>query len=90
MSDFKVWLIDRLRHLTGEQGCLLLMILWSIWKSRNQVVWENKSAYVRMTVNLAGSMLVQWQQAQARKMVQVDWNAVRLQGALKWVPPKED
>ena len=90
VTDFKAWLIDRLRHLTNEQGCLLLMMLCSIWKSGNQVVWENKSASVRMTVNSAGSMLVQWQQAQARNMVQVDWNAVRLQGALKWVPPQED
>ena len=76
--------------MTTEQCCLLLMMLWSIWKSRNQVVWNNKTACVRNIVNSARSLLVQWQQAQARKMIQVNWNVVRLQGALKWIPPQEN
>ena len=53
-------------------------------------MWNNKTTCVGNTVNSAGSLLVQWQQAQAKKMIQVDWNVVRLQGALKWIPPQEN
>ncbi|XP_038715125.1 uncharacterized protein LOC120008837 [Tripterygium wilfordii] len=43
---------------------LVCMVLWGLWRNRNEIVWNNKRQTVSQVLNLASSFLFQWQSAQ--------------------------
>ncbi|KAK2644588.1 hypothetical protein Ddye_019783 [Dipteronia dyeriana] len=43
---------------------LCCMILWCLWRNRNEILWNNKRQRIPSLLNLASSFLFQWQSAQ--------------------------
>ncbi|XP_062014381.1 uncharacterized protein LOC133730890 [Rosa rugosa] len=39
--EFKDWLLDHALHLKKEVFAKLLMMLWALWKNRNNMLWNN-------------------------------------------------
>ncbi|XP_024171922.1 uncharacterized protein LOC112177915 [Rosa chinensis] len=40
--DFKEWMLEQSLNLNADVFAKLLMIMWSLWKSRNNKLWEGK------------------------------------------------
>ncbi|XP_073133703.1 uncharacterized protein [Henckelia pumila] len=52
------------RKSNQEEKKLAIMIIWAIWKYRNEVVWRGKNKSGIQLVNEASSFLIQWETAQ--------------------------
>ncbi|XP_024177653.1 uncharacterized protein LOC112183500 [Rosa chinensis] len=39
--EFKEWLLDHARNLPNDLFAKLLMILWALWKNRNNMLWNH-------------------------------------------------
>lgn len=60
-------------------------IMWSIWKHRNSVVWNNRHKTPFQVTNEASATLFQWQQAQVTQMRQS--SCFDRECLMVWQPP---
>ena len=59
-TSIREWIFSFLVSNPMDKGALFMMICWRLWSFRNNKVCGTE----RSVVNLAGQMLLQWQQAQ--------------------------
>lgn len=62
--DFYQWLLVNFQRVNNERKAEITMLCWSIWKSRNELVWNQKNLQVEMVVISAKTYIVQWKKAQ--------------------------
>lgn len=66
VSSFTEWFSGMVQDYNMEEMKIISMICWSLWKNRNNIVWNQKSSEVTEVVNSAILVLNQWQSAQDR------------------------
>lgn len=62
-DSFSGWCFMVLRSITKEQGELFALTLWSLWRARNNLLWENIDTPVMTICCRAGTMHGNWQLA---------------------------
>ncbi|XP_074351598.1 uncharacterized protein LOC141690721 [Apium graveolens] len=65
------------------------MVLWSVWKSRNELVWNQRGMSVIEVVESVKSLLYQWQSAQDKTFDSFLGLMTREDGADHWRLPTE-
>lgn len=66
------------------------MICWSLWKARNELVWNDKYARVNVVIARVKRYLLQWNQAQKQKPQSQYPYFVEGDGKEIWVAPQTD
>lgn len=61
--EFGEWFEYILEHHRSKAE-LIGTVCWSIWKSRNEVVWNGNTMRAGTVVNIASAYLTQWQKVQ--------------------------
>ncbi|XP_062089022.1 uncharacterized protein LOC133795584 [Humulus lupulus] len=79
----------KLLDSTQADNILLIpMLCWALWKSRNELIWNQKGAEAFEIVTLARITLEQWKNAQDRSFDLSLGFAHLSDGAVKWQPPR--
>ncbi|XP_062104232.1 uncharacterized protein LOC133815403 [Humulus lupulus] len=85
--SFPSWFSQILSKPHGPSLNLIPMLCWALWKSRNDLIWNQRSMEVAEIVSLARNSLSQWKSAQDRTfdlslglVLSSDGNAI-------WSPP---
>lgn len=68
---------------------MIAMMCWALWKSRNELMWNNKGTSVDGVIDLANYVLNQWARAQDRNVVPTTAFLTENDGAAKWTKPTE-
>uniref|UniRef100_A0A803PJ10 Reverse transcriptase domain-containing protein n=1 Tax=Cannabis sativa TaxID=3483 RepID=A0A803PJ10_CANSA len=63
-GTFPSWLNLIFENWSGRSRQLVAMLCWALWKSRNELVWNQKNVEVKDVVVLAQMVLNQWLYAQ--------------------------
>lgn len=63
-SDFSDWLLQNFQNRTKDECAVIATFCWTIWKARNDLVWNQKHAQVYVIVASANQHLMQWNDAQ--------------------------
>lgn len=63
-SDFSDWLLQNFQNRTKDECAVIATLCWTIWKARNDLVWNQKHAQVYVIVASANQHLMQWNDAQ--------------------------
>ncbi|XP_062112948.1 uncharacterized protein LOC133824099 [Humulus lupulus] len=63
---FSSWLSSILSLYSREKRQWAVMLLWALWKSRNDLVWQQRGSEVDEVIVLAKTVLNQWISAQDR------------------------
>lgn len=63
LMNFVTWFVYVLEHLK-EKATKISMVCWSIWRARNDVVWNNKNVRAGNIVTAAFAYLSQWKEVQ--------------------------
>ncbi|XP_060965020.1 uncharacterized protein LOC133034003 [Cannabis sativa] len=66
------------------------MVTWSIWKARNEVVWQQKSPTAASVVLSARSFLDQFRFAQSRTTSSLSNSSIGLSSRVHWITPISD
>ncbi|WCJ33931.1 hypothetical protein M5689_015264 [Euphorbia peplus] len=56
-----------LSSFSNSIGCKILMCLWSIWRARNERLWQHHCTTASQIVFIARDILESWQKAEALK-----------------------
>ena len=64
-DEFPVWLLKLIDDLDPVVMCLIAMILWCVWRQRNQKLWENSSLSTVKAMELGYVFLQAWRRASA-------------------------
>ncbi|XP_074352682.1 uncharacterized protein LOC141691828 [Apium graveolens] len=87
-GDFFDWLDGTLRQVNKDRRALVGTIAWSIWKGRNEKVWNNRSSSVNSMLYLANNYLTQWRATQSHSFVILPRAGLAEDGAMSWVKPQ--
>ncbi|XP_030502362.2 uncharacterized protein LOC115717515 [Cannabis sativa] len=82
--DWFTALVNRQKPEIIEEG---VMMCWSIWKTRNDVVWNQKNCFAADVVCTARLILAQWKYAQSRKFDPLHVPAGTFEGSERWSKP---
>jgi ribonuclease HI len=74
-----------LQVLLSEEASLLSSVLWSIWKQRNNRIWNDTVDAQSFVVERARSMFFEWQTV--RKVIQKPSQQASQTGKTNWVKP---
>lgn len=86
--EFMNWVDECLLKESADKRAMMVMLCWTIWRSRNDVVWNHKYSKPERIVAVTTYYLSQW------KITQTKFFTVPLQPvqqgdeALKWVKPQ--
>ncbi|GAU36460.1 hypothetical protein TSUD_166260 [Trifolium subterraneum] len=70
-----------------EQKCSdFVMIMWCLWKRRNEKIWEGVEKPVHLSINTAREYLVQWREIKAR---QENVRPAAINTQVVWQPPAD-
>ncbi|XP_030504844.1 uncharacterized protein LOC115719795 [Cannabis sativa] len=83
--DWFTALVSRQKPKIIEEG---VMMCWSIWKTRNDVVWNQKNCSAADVVCTARLILAQWKYAQSRKFDPLHVPAGTFEGSERWSKPE--
>ena len=64
-DEFPVWLLKLIDVLDPVVMCSIAMILWCVWRQRNQKLWENSSLSAVKAMELGYVFLQDWRRAHA-------------------------
>ena len=64
-DEFPVWLLKLIDVLDPGVMCSIAMILWCVWRQRNQKLWENSSLSAVKAMELGYVFLQDWRRARA-------------------------
>lgn len=64
-TDFSVWLATVLASTSIKKKAEVVTLCWHIWKSRNDLIWNNKPSSVNKVVASTRQYLTQWTIAQS-------------------------
>lgn len=67
-TTFAGWLEMLMSQHTNSMISKIGMLLWSVWKARNMVVWQDTYLHVDEVVRTAKFTLNQWIEAQAKNL----------------------
>ncbi|CAN1130761.1 Putative ribonuclease H protein At1g65750 [Linum perenne] len=85
------WLLGLLASITENMAADISMVLWSIWKERNDRVWTDKQSAPEWVVRMGKDLLADWVQARSGLTVidpgDVDRRPPR-PACLKWHLPR--
>ncbi|XP_073024188.1 uncharacterized protein [Primulina eburnea] len=62
--SFSNWLFESLNKIPKAAQTILSATLWSIWRYRNEKLWNGVSRHLQTTVSLGYDLLWNWTQAQ--------------------------
>ncbi|KAL6503124.1 hypothetical protein OROHE_023753 [Orobanche hederae] len=65
-SSFADWLQSLLEQQNRRLALIMVMICWTLWKSRNDLIWNQRSLEMSEVVESAKANLIQWQSVQDR------------------------
>jgi len=66
-ADFASLFFDFIANLQQQKVVGVVMMLWCIWKRRNEKVWEDVERCVRISIQLARDYIVQWRNVEGRR-----------------------
>lgn len=81
-SSFLDWLVAVMRLFNDMDVCMILVVCWAIWNSRNSVIWANKFKTPAATWFAAKRTLGDWQNAQEKRE-----QGARIARPRIWKPP---
>lgn len=84
---FVEWFKLLLTVASEKRQAEAVTLCWSIWRSRNDKVWNKKSSFVNRVVATTKQYLTQWQMAQSRFYTASLQPVVEGDGAVVWVKP---
>ncbi|XP_074361952.1 uncharacterized protein LOC141702152, partial [Apium graveolens] len=61
--NIHTWFLYVVKHLTGKMA-MISMVCWSIWKARNDEIWNNRKSRAGNVVSNAIAYLSQWKDVQ--------------------------
>ena len=83
-DEFPVWLLQLIDGLDPVVMCSIAMILWCVWRQRNQKLWENSSLSAVKAMDMGYVFLQDWRRAR----VGASSSAIqRTHGPLTWSRP---
>ena len=85
--DSKNIIFKALQDLSKDDADLFCCVLWSIWKQRNNRVWNEVIDAPVYVVERAKVMLHDWQDA--RRICNTSCAHLRQEGTVKWIKPAE-
>ncbi|XP_074326920.1 uncharacterized protein LOC141664864 [Apium graveolens] len=87
--SFTSWALNIYNTWSSENRHIGAMMCWTIWKCRNDLVWNQKCMEVIEAVHSARVVLSQWKEAQD-KLLDRSWGLLNLDdGDELWTPPTE-
>lgn len=88
-SMFKDWFEHVLSSYSSDRWAEVVMLCWSVWNARNELVWQQKRARVDSVVYSAKNYLVQWKNAQTTGIITLFPGDNDRDGGTRWVKPHE-
>ncbi|XP_062102876.1 uncharacterized protein LOC133813856 [Humulus lupulus] len=79
----------RLWQLKREKRQWAVMLLWALWKSRNDLVWQQRGSEVDEVIVLEKTVLNQWISAQDRSFDLSMGLVTQTDGSEHWNPPAD-
>jgi hypothetical protein len=70
-TSFENCFFSLLRRLTSDKINDIAMMLWCLWRRRNDKVWDGDSKIINIAVQLARESLFQWQEVRSRPAASV-------------------
>lgn len=86
--DFSVWLERNLSAKSVQNNARIVTLCWSIWRARNDLVWNNKRWNPMRIVAKAWEYLTQWTVAHNRFFVAPLQPSMAGDGATYWIKPQ--
>ncbi|XP_062099708.1 uncharacterized protein LOC133805540 [Humulus lupulus] len=86
-GSFAKWLEQSFNNNDEDSRQKIASLYWSVWRTRNELVWHNKKTYAASVNILATSMLHQWVQAQNKVDVPFAAFLSNGDGATTWRKP---
>ncbi|XP_074356170.1 uncharacterized protein LOC141695861 [Apium graveolens] len=87
-TDFSDWLAPVLASTNIKKKAEVVTLCWHIWKSRNDLIWNNNPSSVNKVVASTRQYLTQWTTAQSRFFTVPLQPQVEGDGAPIWVKPQ--
>jgi len=87
-ASFSTNVFAILQHLDQQQKQVFSLTLWSIWKHRNNKVWNNVTETTQAICARARSLLTSWRNAQSIRHHVPQHLATP--NDLKWIKPSPD
>ncbi|XP_074337681.1 uncharacterized protein LOC141674880 [Apium graveolens] len=88
-GDFFDWIEGVLESISQDRRALVATVSWTVWKVRNDKVWNNKNNFANSVLFSARSYLKQWRETQSRAFVALPRAGLAEDGASSWVKPQE-
>lgn len=88
-TTFAGWLEMIMGQHTNSMIPKIAMLLWSVWKARNMVIWQDTYQHVDEVLRTARSTLDQWIEAQAKNFVPSIGNLHTMDGKELWTKPSQ-
>ncbi|XP_074351958.1 uncharacterized protein LOC141691114 [Apium graveolens] len=88
VTCFRTWLSRVLNVVDKRKHAKIIMLCWSLWRSRNDLVWKQKTTTINKTVAAAMQYLAQWRVTQDRSFVTPPQPLIAGDGASTWVKPQ--
>lgn len=88
-GDFFDWIEGVLESISQDRRALVATVSWTVWKVRNDKVWNNKNNFANSVLFSARSYLTQWRETQSRALVALPRAGLAEDGASSWVKPQE-
>ncbi|KAK6164785.1 hypothetical protein DH2020_001649 [Rehmannia glutinosa] len=89
IESFNQWFFDILSKVRVEVAAKFSIILWSIWRQRNEEFWNHSHLSPEATVLAARSVLYEWGQANSLNITYADHYEPRLRCFL-WHKPTQN
>lgn len=87
-KDFNSWMDEILSSVSVKQRSEVVTLYWSIWRARNDLVWNQKISTVNKVVAAAKQYLTQWTLAQSRSYHTLLQPHTDGDGVVSWVKPQ--
>lgn len=88
--DFAQWLEGIVAGQSGDWKAKVITLCWSIWRARNDLVWNGKRWTSMRIVAKAWEFLSQWKEAQNRNFKVPIQPLVTGDGAVYWAKPRQN
>lgn len=88
-QSFQEWMSIALQQYRGEEILNLCMVCWSLWKNRNDIVWNQKGTEFVEVVASAIQVLDHWKNAQDRSYDSSFGFMTLTDGDVHWKQPQE-
>ncbi|XP_074374810.1 uncharacterized protein LOC141715234 [Apium graveolens] len=88
VTYFRTWLSRVLNIVDTRKHAEIITLCWSLWRSRKDLVWKQKTTTINKTVAATMQYLAQWRVIQDRSFVTPLQPLIAGDGASTWVKPQ--